>query len=232
MLIPWGLAFLPFFALVFTISIGHKVRRIRDIDGTGRFVGIWIIVICLLDLAIPPLFLVIDSFLSLKKGLITNRSAVPLKDIFNNVACKLNSAYSENNNQLASYAGFWKRFLALIVDILLIMSLDFCFSTFIGTNRGVLVDVEESLVCVVAVWLYFSLMESSSIQATLGKMLLGIQVVDINGNRISFSTATGRYFGKFISLLTLYIGFIIAAFTTKRQALHDMMAKCLVVNKI
>jgi uncharacterized RDD family membrane protein YckC len=73
-------------------------------------------------------------------------------------------------------------------------------------------------------------MESSSRQATVGKIALGLRVTDLNGERITFLRATGRYFGKIISGMILYIGFIMAAFTEKRQALHDLMAECLVVS--
>ena len=81
----------------------------------------------------------------------------------------------------------------------------------------------------VAQWLYFALMESSSKQATLGKMALGIRVTDVNGNRIGFGRATGRHFAKILSGLILGIGFLMAAFTEKKQALHDMIAGTLVV---
>ena len=80
-------------------------------------------------------------------------------------------------------------------------------------------------------WLYFSLMESSPTQGTLGKMALGIKVTDLEGNQVGFGKATGRYFGKIISTLILLMGFIMVAFTEKKQGLHDMMAGCLVVNK-
>ena len=78
-------------------------------------------------------------------------------------------------------------------------------------------------------WLYFALLESSAKQGTLGKMALGIRVTDLDGNRISFGRATGRYFAKFISAIILYIGFIMAAFTAKKQALHDIIASTLVI---
>lgn len=80
-------------------------------------------------------------------------------------------------------------------------------------------------------WLYFALMESSGQQGTIGKMALGIKVTDMNGNRIGFGRATGRYFGKIISSLTLTIGYIMAGFTQQKQALHDIIAGCLVINK-
>jgi uncharacterized RDD family membrane protein YckC len=87
------------------------------------------------------------------------------------------------------------------------------------------------VVIAAAGWLYFALMESSSKQGTLGKMALSIVVTDVNGNRITFGRATGRYFGKILSGLILYIGYIMVAFTEKKQGLHDMIAGTLVVNK-
>jgi uncharacterized RDD family membrane protein YckC len=62
-------------------------------------------------------------------------------------------------------------------------------------------------------------------------MALGIVVTDAQGQRVSFARATGRYFGKIISSIILYIGFIMVAFTEKKQGLHDIMADCLVVVK-
>ena len=81
-------------------------------------------------------------------------------------------------------------------------------------------------------WLYYALLESSSWQATLGKMALGLQVTDLEGRRIGFGRATGRFFAKIISGIILYIGFIMAGFTEKKQALHDMIAGTLVVKKV
>ncbi len=78
-------------------------------------------------------------------------------------------------------------------------------------------------------WFYFAGMESSRMQATWGKTLVGIAVTDLNGHKISFARATGRYFGKYISGIIVGIGFLMVCFTKKRQALHDMMAGCLVV---
>ncbi len=79
--------------------------------------------------------------------------------------------------------------------------------------------------------LYYSLMESSSHQATLGKMALGIKVVDRDGGRLSFAHALGRWFAAALSYLTLYIGFLLAAFTHNKQALHDMVAGTFVVDR-
>ncbi|MEO0092113.1 MAG: RDD family protein [candidate division WOR-3 bacterium] len=121
------------------------------------------------------------------------------------------------------YAGFWRRFVASFIDgiilfiPMLLINLMFTYAGwFFGTIAG---------------WLYYALMESSEKQATLGKQALGIVVTDINGNRITFGRATGRHFAKIISSLTLLIGYIMAGFTEKKQALHDMIADCLVIKK-
>jgi len=81
-------------------------------------------------------------------------------------------------------------------------------------------------------WLYYALLESSAWQATLGKKALGLEVTDLEGRRISFGRATGRFFAKMISALILWIGFIMAGFTEKKQALHDMIAGTLVIRKL
>lgn len=81
------------------------------------------------------------------------------------------------------------------------------------------------LLGLVASWLYEALMTSSSKQATVGKMVFGLVVTDTQGRRISFAHATGRFFAKFLSgPLTLMIGFIMAGFTERKQALHDFVA--------
>ena len=90
----------------------------------------------------------------------------------------------------------------------------------IGLIFGIVID-----------WLYYSLMESSLNQATLGKMALGLKVTDLNGNRISFGRATGRYFGHYLSALILGIGYLMIAFSEKKQGLHDMIAETLVVKR-
>lgn len=84
---------------------------------------------------------------------------------------------------------------------------------------------------IVAGWLYFALMESSKFQGTVGKLALGIIVTDVDGNKISFARATGRYFSKILSGFILMIGYIMAGFTEKKQALHDIIAGTLVWKK-
>lgn len=82
-----------------------------------------------------------------------------------------------------------------------------------------------------ASWLYFATFESSPWQATPGKKVLGLRVTDLEGGRLSFIRASGRYFGKIISSLLFGIGFVMAGFTEKKQALHDMLAGCLVLRE-
>jgi len=94
----------------------------------------------------------------------------------------------------------------------------------VGIFTGVLVLLAGN-------WLYHTMMESSRHQATLGKMALGIKVADMNGNRISFARANGRFFAKWLSGAIMNIGYLMAAFTEKKQALHDILAGCLVVLK-
>ena len=120
------------------------------------------------------------------------------------------------------YGGFWIRFVAAIIDGVIVQAVVLPLSFLVG---GVVFG------CVIGVagsWLYEALMESSSRQATLGKMIFQMKVTDLSGNRISFARATGRYFAKWLSGLTLFIGYIIAGFTERKQALHDMVAGTLV----
>ncbi len=149
-----------------------------------------------------------------------------------------------------SYAGFWRRFVAYVIDKIIIGAV--CLIIFLPAfgvlGLGALNwdEVGEAPVgfilafisafffaialCALLQWLYFALLESKR-GATFGKMAIGIEVVDQQGNRISFGRATGRYFAKFLSGLVFGIGYIIAGFTQQKQALHDILAGCLVINK-
>jgi uncharacterized RDD family membrane protein YckC len=152
------------------------------------------------------------------------------------------------------YAGFWLRAVAYLIDnvvigigfILILIPL-----IFLTGLRGVLETFHPNedmndigvftligfffLVATVSLaftWLYHALMESSEWQATLGKKALGLVVTDLAGQRLSFGRATGRHFGKIITnMVPLLIGYIMAGFTEKKQALHDMLAGCLVLRR-
>jgi uncharacterized RDD family membrane protein YckC len=82
-----------------------------------------------------------------------------------------------------------------------------------------------------AIWLYYALLESSPLQATLGKHLFYVMVADASSRRISFGRASARYWSMWISLLTLGIGFIMCAWTQKKQCLHDIIAGCVLPNR-
>jgi uncharacterized RDD family membrane protein YckC/Tfp pilus assembly major pilin PilA len=135
------------------------------------------------------------------------------------------------------FAGFWLRLVAAILDGIII-NVVFWVVSFIliaaiassGDSAAIgIASVFTYILSIVGNWLYFALMESSSKQATVGKMALGLKVVDEQGERIGFGRATGRHFGKLISSLIIGIGFLMAAWTRKRQCLHDILASSLVV---
>jgi uncharacterized RDD family membrane protein YckC len=128
----------------------------------------------------------------------------------------------DDYTQRVLYAGFWKRFLASLIDSI-IFAIPILMLTIFFSYVGL-------LIIVIGGWVYCAVMESSEKQATLGKIALKSIVTDINGNKISFERATGRYFAKIISNI-FYIGYIMAAFTAKKQGLHDIIAKTLVSNK-
>lgn len=146
----------------------------------------------------------------------------------------------------ALHAGFWRRVAAWIIDMLIIGAVHWFLVLTLGTwlivpwamLGGVhdvamarFFDVGLQPFGIVVLWLYFALCESSALQATPGKLALGLQVTDEYGQRIGFGRATGRYFGKYISALILGIGFLLAGWTARKQALHDLMAGCCVVRK-
>jgi uncharacterized RDD family membrane protein YckC len=122
-----------------------------------------------------------------------------------------------------AYAGFWVRFVAFIIDVC-ILALGTGIVTAATFGAGIVLTF-------VAPWLYEAFMLSSEWQATVGKRAMSIAVTGADGGRISFARATGRHFAKYVSTFILLIGFIMAAFTAKKQALHDMMAETLVINR-
>jgi len=120
-----------------------------------------------------------------------------------------------------SYAGFWVRFVAMIVDaVILAVAGGLISAAAFGAGLALSLFLP---------WLYEAFMLSSEWQATVGKRAMSIMVTGVDGSRISFARATGRHFAKYISAFILCIGFIIAAFTAKKQALHDMIAETVVV---
>ena len=138
---------------------------------------------------------------------------------------------------IPEYAGFWLRFVAYIIDGIILTIASFLISSIFGVDTFAMEPdfsqmgamMGSNFTNVIVGWLYFAIMESSENQGTLGKRALNLKVTDMMGEKISFGRATGRYFGKLISAILLFIGFIMAGFTEKKQALHDIMAGALVV---
>jgi len=122
------------------------------------------------------------------------------------------------------YGGFWIRFVAVIIDAVVLAVGTGIIATASMGMMGAVVGLGF-----VVPWLYESLMPASEKQATLGKMAMGLIVTDDNNQRLTFGRATGRHFAKYLSGLALGIGFVMAAFTERKQALHDMIAGTLVV---
>ncbi len=160
------------------------------------------------------------------------------------------------------YAGFWLRLVAYLIDGAVVMiafcavvgitvgvvGVGFFRSMAAGINAhppaagepfpvfpavlfGLFLVVMA--VGIVLSWLYYAWMESSAHQGTLGKMALGLTVTDMQARPISFARASGRFFSKMITgMIPLAIGYIMAGFTEKKQALHDIIAGCLVLRKV
>lgn len=140
------------------------------------------------------------------------------------------------------YGGFWIRLVAVIIDWvaveMIVIPIGFLTGVMIGV-AGAVVGMPSLGIRLVSVivgitlgfcgsWIYEASLESSSRQATLGKMALSLKVTDLEGKRISFARATGRHFSKYLSGLILCAGYIMAGLTERKQALHDMIAGTLV----
>ena len=140
------------------------------------------------------------------------------------------------------FAGFWLRTLAAVIDtvlcqvatVILVLPLGFVLgASMAGTSS--LEEIEAAgqglgfVLGILIQWLWFTIPESSKWQATIGKKMVGLKVTDENGERIGFGKANGRYWSKILSALILFVGFVMVAFTEKKQGLHDKIAGTLVV---
>ncbi len=144
-----------------------------------------------------------------------------------------------------AYAPIWRRFLASVIDVALLITvvlpgvIAFFWLVEVGTHfLGMNADEGRSLAGTAAVllwliadWLYHAATQSSSRQASLGKQFMGLKVTDLAAERIAFGQASGRHFAKYLSTFALLGGFVIAPFTRRKQALHDMVAGTLVLRR-
>lgn len=158
----------------------------------------------------------------------------------------------------SKYAGFWLRFVAYIIDYIILYVISafviipilgavglsvgattngFDFSTMTeGDIMAMATTIAGAIfaggmITMVINILYYTLMEASKYQGTVGKIALGLKVTDTGGKKLDFVKALIRQLGKIVSGIILMIGYIMAGFTDKKQALHDMIAGTLVVKK-
>jgi uncharacterized RDD family membrane protein YckC len=150
-----------------------------------------------------------------------------------------------NDQPLVRYAGFWRRLLAFMIDeaaltiglfiiVMVFLMVMYVFVLLQRIDYKTIWGISAILPYVLylpVLWLYRTLMESSKVQGTLGKMALGIVVTDLSLARISFGRANGRFWSRAFSSFLLGIGFILIAFTKRKQAVHDLVAGTLVLRK-
>jgi len=131
---------------------------------------------------------------------------------------------------LRKFAGFWIRVGAVAIDNAVLVIPCLMLSSLIkATAPDGMETIYDFSFNVLAVWVYHAAFVSSAWQGTIGKMVLGLKVVDYSGNRITFGRATARYFSQALSALILGIGFMMVGWTNKRQGLHDFIAETRVV---
>jgi uncharacterized RDD family membrane protein YckC len=136
------------------------------------------------------------------------------------------------------YAGFWLRLGALLIDAVLLAIVNVVLIALFGgfnvdpsdPSAGAGVGLANGIGGLINI-AYFTLMEGGPRQATLGKSLLGLKVSDADGNPIGYGRALLRNIAKIVSSLILGIGYLMAAFTARKQALHDMIASTLVLKR-
>jgi uncharacterized RDD family membrane protein YckC len=142
------------------------------------------------------------------------------------------------------YAGFWRRFWAGTIDVALEAIAAFLVTYYVvdfvlAWGGGVLgyerwvskvaAGMAYILVLSIGAWLYSAFAESSQRRATIGKRIMGLQLTTADGGKVSFGTATVRHFMKFLSLFTAGVGFMMAGWTKRHQALHDIPCDCIVI---
>lgn len=145
------------------------------------------------------------------------------------------------------YATFGQRFASFLIDTILLVLLQWFAGAMLGHLIGqsmaddyangyvTLEEIEQKatawawIIGISVSWLYFSLFESSEKQATPGKMAVGLMVTDLSGDRLGFGHATGRHFSRIISGIPLCIGYLAPLWTQKKQAFHDIISGCLVI---
>jgi uncharacterized RDD family membrane protein YckC len=160
-----------------------------------------------------------------------------------------------NAATLEDYAGFWKRVAAYILDFIILYIPNVLLQKAMGGDAAeaamkqaqlaapndahVMIEAVSQfyttmmptiLIMTVITWLYFAFCESSAWQGTIGKLAMGIRVTDMLGARISLPRALGRYPAKYLSAFIFCIGYLMVAWTQRKQGLHDLIVNTLVLN--
>ncbi len=141
-----------------------------------------------------------------------------------------------------NYAGFWQRAAALVIDGIVLSAVVAVIAVASGIDvlpAGLVPQMDPDqgaspmadFVVIGTGMVYYAVLEGTPLQASLGKLALGLKVTDDEGQRIDIPHAAGRYLAKVISALPLLAGFIMAAFTRRKQALHDLIFGCLVLRR-
>lgn len=148
-----------------------------------------------------------------------------------------------------NFGGFWRRAIATMIDALLIVLASTLLLVPLLTVLGLREELPPNqtrsaffsfllaaysmttLAIVIMTWLYYAIMESGRRKATVGKLLMNLRVATMNGDPLTFATASARFFGKIISAALLGAGFIMQPFTPRKQALHDIIAGTVVLRR-
>ena len=142
-------------------------------------------------------------------------------------------SYARANTLNFNHAGFMLRGGAFVVDLIVLVLMVNGFELLAVLMELDISAIEDagSVLLILGLWLYYALMESSPKRGSIGKLMVGICVVDMRGDRISFGRATGRFFAKYLSALPLYMGFLAIGWSDRKQGYHDMIAGTLVLRK-
>jgi uncharacterized RDD family membrane protein YckC len=134
-----------------------------------------------------------------------------------------------------TYGGFWRRFVAALLDTIILYFPAATVRVVLGLSATGMFDPETAASWVATTFefvldfIYATAFLCSSARGTLGMQVMDLHVTDLNGDRISFARAAGRYFATLLSILTFGVGYLIQLFTPRRQTLHDLVSGTVVV---
>lgn len=140
------------------------------------------------------------------------------------------------------FGGFWNRFIASLLDFIILsilllglgkligLTTDEAMEVVYGLNAGMDLAQEQSLFYILTI-AYYIILPATPLRATLGKLVMRLQIVNVQGNRISLLRSTGRYLASFVSSVILFAGFLLIIFHPEKRGLHDLMANTYVMKR-